>query len=439
MKINAMDDERIAISNIENIESISFSDIALTGVNNASNGIINNGNTLIKPMLSVAYNGANILVLTSDDKNFDYFVKKVRDVYLKEKDKPIEGSILKRHISIDDLSEKILLSDTITQTSELYKYYSNIDSYDERLISSEHEVKALLPLIDYIINSNLANINKNAKLEKGISGYSPSGLYTIHESIDGIYTPVPIKVSKNNNSYDISIGNIFGKLVPLNVTINFNKTNLTIISKVDKLNYYSLETFDYENGLITNEKEVYVNEKCLYKNPVKYEKVLEVPSIAKLDENDSLDWFELPWGALIGFKNEENKIDNECKTIYRKVQYVDDYENALINIESAEKRFNRKSKDFREVKDIVFDDVDKTVTCFKDGDCTFIETAFNENGTEGTYKDLYAGKYFYQFSTAQDFNSITNENTYPVKKEYEIYEPGDLRENYKIRKKVKGN
>ena len=420
MKINAMDDERIAISNIENIEAITFSELTN-----------NSGNNIIKPMLSVAYNGANVLVLTSDDKNFDFFVKKVRDIYLKEKDKPIEGSILKRHINIDDLSKKIFLSDTITQTSDLYKYYSNIDSYGERLISSEHEVKALIPLIDYVINSNLSNINRNAKLEKGISGYSSSGLYTIYESINGIYVPIPLRITKNNNSYNILIGNIFGELNPLNVIISFNKTDLNIISTVDSLNYNSYEDFKYEDGLIINNKEIYINGKCLYKNPNKYEKVLETPSITKLDENDSLDWFKLPWGASIGFKNEENIIDNESKTVYRKVQYVENYEDTLINIESAEKRFVRRTKDFRKVKDIVFDDVDKTMTCFKDKDCIFIETAFNENGTLGTYKDLYAGKYFYQFSNAQDFNSIN--------KEFEIYEPGDLRDNYKIRKKVKGN
>ncbi len=428
MKINAMDEERIAISHIENIESITFSDIAN-----------NSGSNMIKPMLSVAYNGANILVLTSDDKNFNYFVNKVRDVYLNEKDKPIEGSILKRYISIDDLSKKILLSDTVTQTSDLYNYYSNIDSYNERLISEEHEVKALLPLIHYVINSNLSNINRNANLEKGIKGYSPTGLYTIYESIDGIYIPIPIRIIKNNNSYEITIANIFGELNPLNVTINFNKTDLSINSSVKNLNYNSYEDFKYEDGLITNTKEIYINGKCLYKNPIKYEKLSEIPSISKLDENDNLDWFELPWGASIGFKNEENIIDKESKTVYRKVQYVDNYEDTLINIESAEKRFERKTKDFRKAKDIIFDDVDKTMTCFKDNGCIFIETAFNENGTLGVYKDLYAGKYFYQFSTAKDFNSINGNNTYPVKKEYEIYEPGDLKENYKIRKKVKGN
>lgn len=439
MKINAMNDERIAISNIENIESIKFGDLGLTGVKSTNNGLLNNGNTLIKPMLTIAYNGANILVLTSDDENFDYFVKKVRDIYLKEKDKPIEGSILKRHIEIDDLSKKILLSDTITQTSDLYNYYSNIDSYDERLISSEHEVKALVPLIDYIINSNLSSINRSAKLEKGISGYSPSGMYTMYESIDGIYIPIPLKITKNNNSYDISIANVFGELNPLKVTINFNKTDLSIISKVDSNNYNSYEEFKYEDGIVTNTKEIYINDKCLYKNPIKYEKTFETPNITKLDESDSLDWFKLPWGASIGFKNEINKIDEESKTEYRKVQYVDQHDNSLLNIESAEKRFIRKTKDFRKVKDIIFDDVDKTMSCFKDNDCIYIETAFNENGTVGTYKDLYAGRYFYQFSTTEDFNSINKNNTYPVNREYDVYEPGDLRENIKIRKKVKGN
>ena len=443
MKVNAMNDERIAISEIKNIESIKFSDLGVSNLknNNTSlyNELLDNGNTLIKPMLTVAYNGANILVLSSDDENFNYFVKKVRDTYKNEKDKPIEGSILKRHIEIDDLSKKILLSDTITQTSDLYNYYSNIESFNERLISNETEVKAILPLIDYIISSNLSNINKTFRLESGIKGFAPSGIYNIYGRINGIYTVIPLRIIKDNNSYHINIGNIFDETNPLEVTINFNKTSLDIISNMKELRYQSLENFKYESGYITNTKELYVNNKCLYTNPIKYEKLSEEPNISKLDESDTLDWFELPWGARLGFKFEENIIDDKSKTEYRKIQYVDDYDNALINIESAEKRFKRKDKDFRSVKDIIFDDVDKTMVALKDLDCIYIETAFNDNGTVGAYKDLFAGKYFYQFSTTEDFNSINKNNTYPVNREYDVYEPGDLRENIKIRKKVKGN
>ena len=443
MKVNAMNDERIAISEIKNIESIKFSDLGVSNLknNNTSlyNELLDNGNILIKPMLTVAYNGANILVLSSDDENFNYFVKKVRDTYKNEKDKPIEGSILKRHIEIDDLSKKILLSDTITQTSDLYNFYSNIESFNERLISNETEVKAILPLIDYIISSNLSNINKTFRLESGIKGFASSGIYNIYGRINGIYTVIPLRIIKDNNLYYINIGNIFDETNPLEVTINFNKTSLDIISNMKELRYQSLENFKYESGYITNNKEIYVNNKCLYTNPIKYEKLSEEPNISKLDESDTLDWFELPWGATLGFKFEENIIDDKSKTEYRKIQYVDDYDNALINIESAEKRFKRKDKDFRSVKDIIFDDVDKTMVALKDLDCIYIETAFNDNGTVGVYKDLFAGKYFYQFSNTEDFNSINKNNTYPVNREYDVYEPGDLRENIKIRKKVKGN
>ena len=74
---------------------------------------------------------------------------------------------------------------------------------------------------------------------------------------------------------------------------------------------------------------------------------------------------------------------------------------------------------------------------FKDNNTIFIETSFSENGTTGEYKDRFADKKYYHFSSANTFDEITKDNIYPVRREYDIYEPGDLKENYKIRKVTK--
>ena len=58
---------------------------------------------------------------------------------------------------------------------------------------------------------------------------------------------------------------------------------------------------------------------------------------------------------------------------------------------------------------------------------------------EKYYKDKFANKYFYQVSSATNIDEINNTNTYPVSKEYEVYEPGELLNNYEIKKLVKGN
>ena len=89
MKTKMMDVDSITISKIHNLESITIRDLGLslrTDNTSLKNELLENGNTLIIPMVSISYDGANILVLTSKDKNFNYFVNKVKEVYLKEKD-----------------------------------------------------------------------------------------------------------------------------------------------------------------------------------------------------------------------------------------------------------------------------------------------------------------------------------------------------------------
>jgi hypothetical protein len=438
-----MDEERIAISEIRNLESVRFSDLGVSSINNSKtslyNELLDDGNTLIIPMLIVVYDGAKVIVLSSKDENFEYLVKKTKDVYLKEKDSTIEGDFFKRGINIDEYTKKILLSDTVIQTSDLYKYYENIESYDKKLISSDSEYYALLPLIEYVLKTNLYNINRNFKLENKLKGYSASGNYILYGSINEIYTPMPMRITKSNNKYNIKVSNVFKEHKPLDITINFNRTSLDIISSVSELNYQSLETFKYEDNSLSNRKEIYVEDKCVYVDPTTIDESNYIPNIIKLDERDNLRWFKLPWNASIGFSNIETKIDEESKTAYRKIQYVGVNKNTAINIESAEKRFIRNSKDFRKMKDLVFDDVDKTMTIFNDGENTFIETSFSEDGAVGVYRESYANKYFYQVSSANNIEEINNTNTYPVSREYEVYEPGELLNNYEIKKLVKGN
>lgn len=437
-----MGDKRITINEIHDIESITINDLGVSYIEDSRsslcNGLIKNGEELIIPMVSVAYDGANVIVLDAKEEEFNYFVKKVRDIYLKEKDKPIEGSITKRTISIDENSKKLLLSDTLTKTSDMYSHYKEMDSFDESLIADDKETKSLLPLIEYIVKSNLSMLDKTFTMEHDLEGYAPSGNYTTSGYIDGYYYPIPLFIIKGKNSYSIRVGNVFGELHPLEIIIDFKKTRLDIISKVDTLGYYQLESFEYENGVVKNEREVYSGNKCVYIDPIILDTKIDTPSISKIDEDDTLDWFRMPWGASLGFKVEEKVIDEDSKAILNKIQYIDSNDNTFINLVSAEKRYNRRSLDFRRKKDIVYDDVDKTMVGFKDNDTVYIETSFKDDGAVGEYKEKYAGKNFYHFSKELDFNKIDNTNVYPVSRDYDVYEPGDLIDNYKIKTYSRG-
>ena len=105
--------------------------------------------------LIVIYDNNNIIGLSSLDKHFDKLVKKIKEVYLEEKDRPIPGHEFIKYISIDDYSKKILESDSSIKTSDLYSFYKDKTGYDLPLISEQKEVIGFLPLIEHILSTNL--------------------------------------------------------------------------------------------------------------------------------------------------------------------------------------------------------------------------------------------------------------------------------------------
>ena len=443
MKLKSMDNIELEISNIKNIESIKFSDLLLIPSGKVKRDtyetIHGDRNDLFIPMLVVSY-GEKTLVLTSFDKHFDFFVKKVKEVYLKEKDRPLPGFMTEHHIRIDDRSKEILLSETNDKTSSLYSFYKDKKGYEEPLLSSEKEIFGLLPLINYIIDTNATMFNKKYKSSNKLKGYGPRGNYVLFGEIDKLYTPIIMQVKKtSDNTYQFEIGNIIDNLDNLEVKVSFNKTSLEIISKVLKYNYIFLETYRYDNGKMICTKDSYVNDKLIYIKTYKYSKEPEIPNISKIDGDDNLDWFKLPWGASLGFKLEEEKINENTKSQIRKIQYIDTNDNVFVNLESAEKRFKRRTEDFRFQKDIVFDDVDKTMVGYINNDITYISTTFGDNGALGEYKEKYAGKYFYHASSITEFDQLNKENICPIGPDCDVYTQGDLLNNYKVKRKVMEN
>ena len=437
-----MDEERITINEIHNLNSIKFVDMGATMIDRSKtslfNELYNNGESLIVPMLIISYDGCNFLSLCAYDKNFQYFVKKVREVYLQEKDKPVPGYLDRHFIRVDDVSKKILLSDAILQTSNLCSYYNDIESYNEPLMSSDKEVFSFLPLLEYIISENLSNFGKKFCLEKKLKGYAPNGSYVLYGDIDGIKTIIPIHIKKDNNRYDIQVGNIFGDLNALSIKLSFNKTNISMISQVEPLGYVYLESFNYKEGNVINKKEIYISDKCILANSTIIKKSDTVPTLSQIDEEDDMEWFLTPWGAYLGFKDVEDKIDDYSRTIFKKFKYIGQNKQTFIILESAEKRFARTTIDLILVQDIVLDNMNKTMVGYNDGNIIYIGTSFYDDGAIGEYKERFANKHFYQVSSAIDFDGIDSTNLYPVKREYDVYGAGDLINNYIVKSIAKG-
>ena len=129
MQIKRDEDILLEISQIKDIRSITYKDIYAS----------HSSSPTILPGFIVTYGAKNtMLFLTSQDKFFEEFVRKIREVYLEEKDQVIrEGIKGKEYIRLDPLSRRMLLNGDLDEIEEVYKQYDGRESYEESLLFEE--------------------------------------------------------------------------------------------------------------------------------------------------------------------------------------------------------------------------------------------------------------------------------------------------------------
>ena len=180
-----MDSELINIQNIRNLESIRYAEHLL------SKGLI--------PILQITYDGGKHMILSSTDKYFYSFVKKVIDVYNLEKNSIVDDSLtdpfrIRNKIDIDSKTEKVLESGILTDINSLYSFYKDKHAYNKSLIYQIDEVKSLLPMLIYHLEDFLTSFIVKSTFDTNISGYKDN--YTLKhgrflvdaKSILGIFT-----------------------------------------------------------------------------------------------------------------------------------------------------------------------------------------------------------------------------------------------------------
>ena len=200
-------------------------------------------------------------------------------------------------------------------------------------------------------------------------------------------------------------------------------------------------------------EEKYSDDRITFYKITKYQGSDVAPNISKIDapirpkkspdaslenEYEKLKWFDLPWGAKIGFSNDEEIVDDFTKVTIKKVQYIGINQDVFVNLTSAEKRLSRLNKDYSHAQDITLEDVDKTMVGFREGNITYISTTFGDSGVLGEYNSYYAGKHFYHVTGESDFEKINNSNIHSVGYECGVTEREFIIDNIKVIKKVRG-
>ena len=149
--IQEMDPMLIKIQEIKDIEEIRFSDLMPSTLGDK---------ITVLPSLLVVYNGGKMLNLCSKDSYFDVLVRKVFQVYNREKDRVVSDPTydpfgLKKKLLIDERTKAILETGSLTKVNEIYSFYDTKKSYDRTLIFQSDTLRMLLPIIKYHLKQKL--------------------------------------------------------------------------------------------------------------------------------------------------------------------------------------------------------------------------------------------------------------------------------------------
>lgn len=419
MQIKQMDENLRKIEELKNISSIEYKDLSTTK---------NNKYTVI-PGFMVFYNGLNCLYLTAKDEYFLEFIKKLREVYIEEKDRVIKiDSFGNNHyMEIDDISKELLLNGKLDNIPNIYSFYSNKQGYDKSLLFIDQELKSILPIIKYNLQNTLSLFSITLNINNNINGYQNN--YYMYGKKNDIPCIIPIYYLKEDyNSYRIEIGGLFDKTMSIVMNIRFKNDSLEINSRINDISFSNNLSYKFINDKLVEKQIVYINRevKLLKTNNVN---TIDFPNNFKYLENHDMTWYNLPWNALYGVKKEINKLNDKETIDTEQIIYLDIKPKSFIMRDYLFKQYNNIINSSR----FLLDNVVSQTIGYEDNNISFLETSFLDTNTNGYYKQHLGGKYFYHVSSKSLMDS-TKEDYIPLNKMMGIFDKTDLLRKDKINK-----
>lgn len=405
-----MDSELINIQNIRNLESIRYTEHLL------SKGLI--------PILQITYDGGKYMILSSTDKYFYSFVKKVIDVYNLEKNSIVDDSLtdpfrIRNKIDIDSKTEKVLESGILTDINSLYSFYKDKHAYNKSLIYQIDEVKSLLPMLIYHLEDFLTSFIVKSTFDTNISGYKDN--YTLNAQIDGLEKYIGISFDEiNENEYDFEISGIFDNLKTIKVKIKFDNDRITISGNIDLSNvefkYTYLATLNNVKCILEVIKD---NKTIYYKNDELEETTVPYPNLTSLDSTNNLKWYILPWNAYYGIDNNVEKLSDSQRVVETHTMYFGLSSDNFIKKEEYSKRLIRTKNDsYINEESITLDEMGKSTICIKlylNDNIYLIETSFSHKDNEsGFYSEMLSDNYFYHIASSRSIEELSKERTIEI-------------------------
>ena len=415
MYIKRTDEMLLEINNIKNIKSIKIYDLLISRTSN----------NLLLPSILVEYDG-KVLNLCSKDEYFDELVNKLIEVYNREKNKKyIDDFGRVRTIDINEEDKRILLSGKLTKNSK-YDLYKGKENYDNSFIFQIDEVRLLIPIIKYQLESFFKYLNKVLVIDSSLYGYRDN--YNMRCKIDGLDSLIILRFKKiDNDRYVISIKGLLSNNRVIVNRIIFNRDRIEIVSSVDDITYSNTINFD-SFLLVTN---IYSGYEKIVDNRKQLEEVNNpYPNIL----NDNYTFYLLPWLGYIGIDIKRKEISGKEYIDLKDIVYISSYEDNfnMRNYYYKEYKSNRRNNTI--TKEILLDNISKDVYGVKVNDQVYlISTYFKQ---VGFYKALICNKYFYHLVNASKIEEIDISKMIEIGKE-DFIDRADVLDQTKISKVMK--
>lgn len=408
--------DKMKIERMKNISSIEYMDIVQD---------IGVEDTKIYPGFMVFFDNGSSLYLTSYDSYFDLFVRRLREVYVQEKDRIVDHTIMgDRGIQIDDFTKKMLLEGKLECASDFYQFYQNKDGYSKRLLFEEDEVKDIFPIIDYHLKMFLEKLNNpisSIQVHNGSNGH-----YYLTAMKDKEPVMLPLEYKKDGEEYSVQIGNLLNDVLPVSIKVQFLNHKINVVCSVEVYQYYDYFTYSFEQDQVYRERETYWKERCVSYHKENIDMVEDPTNIIK--KQGSIQWYPFAWGGYLGLSKKSEDLLSE-----NRAYYIHSTDNYYYEKEISTKEYIDSKRSNYEP--IIFDSIHRTMIGIRNEDYLLLENYFQNPCKTGFYKDYLLDNYFYCVSSCKNWGDVKKEECFFLDKKMGIYEDVDLFDIHKVMKK----
>lgn len=386
MDFKIMSKEEVEISKIKNIRYIKIYDLFDNPWNK---------NRAVTSMI-INYlddkNNLKYLNYCEKDKEFDFFVNKVIEIYILEKD---NNNI---NFGNNETKEILLNKLSIGYNLPVEKFLNK--KGDKKILNyPKDEINAFKNIIFYYIKQINKLFDKNIFIEDKI--YGNRELFSIKMIKNNQDFFIPFKYQKQENGVLITLNNIISPLDFVTLNIKYNQDRIDISWKMESNNLVYNGVFNI-NGeiietLIKDNQTIFYNNAKL-KNNITSE---EIGLLNNIDDSKNYQFYKLPWNDYLVSKfNVLDYSNYKIETV--DVKYIN-ISDKFINLLEYYTMFYRKYDKNILLSTMKLDEMKRIMEVYLVNDLALVLNSFSKvPNSLSKYKNRLENKTFYEIANINE-------------------------------------